>query len=333
MRRQCWKAALAAAMLAIAAPADAQIVIKLTSPTINDRLHEWMKLFPQRLEARAPGKFKGEAYPASQLGPFARMIEGLQLGTVEFTLLPGEFLVGVDKRFGVLGAPMLLDDLDHGYRAVHHPDFKATFWKLGEPKGIMVAGDLCETDTDYAFRAPVHSLDDFNGKKIRVFPSAMERETLRRLGASAAPMPLDEVTAAIQQGTIDSIKAGIPGFMGLKMYAVAKYLIRTSETLVCSMRFMSKPWFDKLPAELQPIVLEEALKTDEIIHDYAVKDMVRLYAGWRQNGGEIKELTPAERDDLRKRIGTVGDDVANADPELHDAFATWKRIAEATRKK
>jgi len=332
MLRTCFTAALCAVLSLLAAPAESQIVMKLTSPTINDSLHEWMKLLPQRLEARAPGKFKGEAYPASQLGPFARMIEGLQLGTIEFTLLPGEFLVGVEKRFGVLGAPMLLDDLDHGYRAVHHPEFMQTFWKLGEPKGIMVAGDLCETDTNFGFRTPVRSLDDFNGKKIRVFPSAMERETLRRLGASAAPMPLDEVTAAIQQGAIDGIKAGIPGFMGLKMYAVAKYLIRTRETLVCSMRFMSKPWFDKIPSDLQKILLEEALKTDEIIHDYAVKDMVRLYDGWKQNGGEVKELTPAERTDLNRRIGSVGEDVASADPDLREHYTLWKRITETTRK-
>src|SRR6185436_7942797 len=109
MLRTCFTAALCAVLSLLAAPAESQIVMKLTSPTIND----------------------------SQLGPFARMIEGLQLGTIEFTLLPGEFLVGVEKRFGVLGAPMLLDDLDHGYRAVHHPEFMQTFWKLGEPKGIM----------------------------------------------------------------------------------------------------------------------------------------------------------------------------------------------------
>jgi TRAP-type C4-dicarboxylate transport system substrate-binding protein len=68
MLRTCFTTALCAVLSLLAAPAESQIVMKLTSPTINDSLHEWMKLLPQRLEARAPGKFKGEAYPASQLG-------------------------------------------------------------------------------------------------------------------------------------------------------------------------------------------------------------------------------------------------------------------------
>jgi TRAP-type transport system periplasmic protein len=324
--------AVCVALSFLAMPADGQVVLKLTSPTINDAPHEWMKVFSQRLEARAPGKFKPEIYPAGQLGPFPRMIEGLQLGTVEFYMLPGEFLVGVDKRFGVLGAPMMLDDLDHGYRAVHHADFREKFWKLGEPKGIMVVSDLCDTDTSFAFRIPIHSLDEFNGKKLRVFPSAMERESVRRLGAAAAPMPLEEVTTAITQGTIDGIKSGISGLMGLKAYTVAKYLVRTGESFVCSMRFMSKPWFDKLPAELQKVVLEEALDTDKTIHEFGVNLWRRLYAEWKQGGGELKELTPVERADLKRRIGTVGEDVANADPDLREYYGIWKRIADATRK-
>ena len=97
-----WKTALAvigsAVALGMASPASAQVEIKMTGPTINDALHEWMKTYAARLDKAAPGKFKGSVYPASQLGSIPRMVEGMQLGTIEVALLPPEF----NRRFAAL---------------------------------------------------------------------------------------------------------------------------------------------------------------------------------------------------------------------------------------
>ena len=46
-------------------------------------------------------------------------------------------------------------------------------------------------------------LADFSGKKLRVNATAMEREEMRQLGATAVPMPLNEVLPSLQRGVID----------------------------------------------------------------------------------------------------------------------------------
>ena len=51
-------------------------------------------------------------------------------------------------------------------------------------------------------------LSDFNGKKLRVNATAMEREKMRRLGATAVPMPLNEVMPSLQRGVIDGTMSG-----------------------------------------------------------------------------------------------------------------------------
>ena len=84
-----------ATLALITAPATAQTyTLKIGNATINDVQHEWQKRWGARVEKRAGGRIKVEIYPASQIGSIPRMIEGLQLGTLEAWIGPPEFVVG-----------------------------------------------------------------------------------------------------------------------------------------------------------------------------------------------------------------------------------------------
>jgi TRAP-type transport system periplasmic protein len=54
--------------------AQAPIVMKLGTATINDAQHEWMKVFAKIVDQNSKGRIKVEIYPASQLGQSPRMI-------------------------------------------------------------------------------------------------------------------------------------------------------------------------------------------------------------------------------------------------------------------
>src|SRR5580658_10684317 len=131
--------ALAAASLA-PAPAAAQgappYVMKLSLATINDAQHEWCKRFSAMVEKDSGGRIKGEIYPASQLGPIAREVEGVQFGAIQGFVGPPEFLVGVDERYEVLSAPGLITDLPHEVRAVKDPELQKMMLSFGADKGI-----------------------------------------------------------------------------------------------------------------------------------------------------------------------------------------------------
>jgi len=67
------------AALNMAAPAVAhaqQFTMKLSSPTVNDAPHEWMKAFKAGVEQRSGGRIKVLVYPASQLGQIPATVEG-----------------------------------------------------------------------------------------------------------------------------------------------------------------------------------------------------------------------------------------------------------------
>jgi TRAP-type C4-dicarboxylate transport system substrate-binding protein len=259
------------------------------------------------------------------------MVQGVQLGTIEMTMTPPAFLSGVDPRFAVLSAPGIFDDLMHGFRTVHDPAFKKAFWSIGDAKGLKLVSLTCDAPTDYATSTPIRKLSDFKGRKLRVFGSKLEIETLRRLGAAGVPMPLSEVVPAIQQKTIDGNKAGITIFVPFKYQRIAKYVLKPGEGLICSGRFVSKVWFDKLAPDLQKAILDQALATDPLNQAWTLKFVERMYQVWVKAGGELAELPPEDQAEFLRRLSTVGDDVLKDRPAVLETYRVMKEAAQRTR--
>ena len=126
-----------ATLCGAAAAQDKTIVMKLSTATLNDAQHEWMKRFAAAIEKNTNGRIKGEVYPASQLGSIPRQIEGTQLGSIQAWVGPPEFLVGVDQRFELLSVPGLIQNDQHAVKIITDPEFSKAFLALGANKGLI----------------------------------------------------------------------------------------------------------------------------------------------------------------------------------------------------
>src|SRR4051812_12300150 len=123
-------------VLATSAASAQQFTMKLSSPTVNDVVHEWMKAFKAGVEQRAGGRIKVEIYPANQLGQIPATVEGVALGTIEFTAPAVGFLIGLEPRFQVLDAAGLFDSVEHGQKVLTDPDIRRRLAGFGESKGV-----------------------------------------------------------------------------------------------------------------------------------------------------------------------------------------------------
>src|SRR5712691_6989181 len=320
-----------ALMLGVVPAAAQTYTLKIGNATINDVQHEWQKRWGARVEKRSGGRIKVEIYPASQIGSIPRMIEGLQLGTLEAWIGPPEFVVGHDPRFQVLGAPGLFHDMDHAYRVLADGKFRETVLALGEAKSLKGVSLIVYGPTTYTTRKPVRKLDDFKGLKIRVFASPMQTLAVARLGATAAPMPLDEVLPALQRGAIDGNRTGITISTAFKYYDVVKTLTETHDAMVTSIAMVSKPWYDKLPADLQKILMEEGEAVQKELFDWTVDFNNKSRQIWTEHGGELIKLPPADQAEMMKRLSTVGDEVVASQPRLKDVYELMVNTAKAKR--
>lgn len=332
--RRAAMAAVAAALVAPAPQAWAQrtYTMKLANATINDVQHQWQKQFKQRIEARAGDRLKVEIYPASQLGTIPRMVEGLLLGTIESFVTPTSFVVGTDPRFQVMDAPGVFDSPEHVHRIINDPEFREHFRKIGEDKGLKTVAIFFNSPMVVLSHRPIRVLDDFKGQKIRTFASPLQMAPLQRLGATPVPMPLSEVMSALRSGSIDGMLAGIPILSAFKYYDAAKAVTVTHSSMVISMGLVSKLWFDRLPTDLQRIIVEEGRNAQEGLLEWAVANLERANGIWTDNGGELIRLPPDHRAQMMAEMSAVAGKLFAADEELNAEFQTLMRYVEKHRR-
>src|ERR1700738_1936683 len=124
-----------AGLPALAPRAQAQggktYVMKLSTATVNDTQHEWLKRFAAAVEKDSGGRIKPEIYPASQLGSIPRQIEGVQFGSIQGWMGPPEFLVGGDERFEAMTAPGLFTTHDQVMKVMLDPETQKMVYGLG----------------------------------------------------------------------------------------------------------------------------------------------------------------------------------------------------------
>ena len=314
-----------------AARAAENYVMKVTLPTLNDTLHQTAKNFAAAVEKDSGGRIKTEVYPASQLGSIPRQIEGLQFGAIQGGIIPPEFFVGVDERFEVMTAPGLVDSMAHGLRLSADPQMLKLMLGLGADKGLHGVGMFVTQPSSVVSRTPIRHLDDFKGKKLRVFASQFQSEALARLGATPVAMTLGDVLPALQQGAIDGALAGMTVYTNFHYQDAAKYVTETGQPTVFIIVEISKKWYDSLPADLQQIVDRDGAAESLKIAPRATEIYEGARKGWTSAGGELISLPQSEQASMMATLASVGEDVAKAKPAVREAYQAVIAGAQRTR--
>ena len=311
--------------MAVAMPTmAADFVMKISTPTINDLQHEWMKRFETELEKATEGRIDVQLFPASQLGPIPNVIEGLQLGTIEANITPSEFYVGVDPRFQVPAAPGLFESMEDARNKLYDPKVRKHLLNMGVDKGIVGISLLVYGPQGLATREPIKTLADLSGKRIRVLASDTEIGTIKSLGAAAVPMPLNEVSASLQQGGIDGTSTVLDVFVALKIDAVAPNVLQTGLWYLNSVASVSKVWFDALPKDLQDAIFATAKRLEPEMFERQLERDKQNKITWTERGGKLVKLSSEEQKIAQDRAAKVAKEFLEANPAVRETYELIK---------
>lgn len=304
-----------------------EIKMKLATATVNDVQTEAIQRFAERLEKRSDGRIKTELYPAAQLGSNTRMIEGLQFGTIEFYTGPAAYLVGVDSRYQVMDMPGVFEDARHAQRTFSDPEFRDYFMAMGESKGLVGLGLYIYGNTAFVTKFEGKELADFKGKKLRVLASRVERKGAELMGATAVPVDFSEMLTALQQGTIDGIKSSPPAFTSLKLYNIVDNITATEDGVMGEVMLVSKAWWDKLPADIQAILKEEAQALEPELYDFVLEDQAKAYKTWEEQGGTVFQLPTEERTELLANMKNATIELLSENKKNKEALELTLKVA------
>jgi TRAP-type C4-dicarboxylate transport system substrate-binding protein len=324
-------ALLAAAFLALAAPAQAQTVMKLASATINDVQHEWQKVFVAELAKRVGDRVKTEIYPASQLGAIPRMVEGVLLGTIESFVTPTSFLVPTDPRFTIYDVPGLFRSAEHVAAVIHDPAYRDHFETLFLERGIRVVGAIYNSPTLVLTKKPAPKLEDLKGLKIRTFASPLQMEPMKSLGAIPVPLALTEVIPQLQSGGLDGMLAGMPILTAFKYYDVAKYVTDLNFAQIISINVINENWFKAQPKDVQDAIRDAGRAAERQVFAWGVENLKKSNDAWRANKGEILTLAPAEQEAMMASFVALGTRIVEQNPAAKAEFVKLKAVVDAKK--
>jgi TRAP-type C4-dicarboxylate transport system substrate-binding protein len=314
--------------LAPAAPAAAaDFTMKIGTATINETQHQFIKFYKDEVEKASGGRIEVQIYPASQLGPIPREIEGVQLGNIQGYVGPVDFFVGVDPRFGVFSTPMLFRDDANAAKTVRDAAIQKAMFDLAAPKRMVGIATLSLGASDYGAKNAIMKLSDFSGKKLRINGTEMERQKMAKLGATGVGMPLSEVVPALDQGTIDGTISGLSVFVSFKMNDLLKVVTVTNDTFIISIAVLSKPWLDTLPPDLQKIVIGSGAAVQAKAQQWEVDFTKKLEGDWVAVGGTVHTLSADDLAQMKTLLDPVGDAATKDQPAVHDMLQMVRAAA------
>lgn len=297
------------------AATGAKYTMKIAFATVNDIQHEWAKRMKERVEKRTNGQIEVQIFPSSQLGNNQRMLEGVQLGTIEATIQPPEFMTGFEPRYQIGALPFLFQDMDQAFKVLSTPAISQEFLGLAKDKGVQGVGYYIYGPSGIESHISVRTPDDLKGKKIRVLGAPVEVATMAAYGAAGVPMPLDAVITGLQQRTIDGVQTAAMVATPFKFYDLVKYFNATNHYMITTLAVVSTKWLNSLPADLQKAVTEESAALEKELFDFAKKRNSDDLKVWKDSSkNELVELTPQERKVFQERSAGVYDTFLKDNP-------------------
>jgi tripartite ATP-independent transporter DctP family solute receptor len=223
-----------------------------------------MVRFAQLVRERTAGRVAVQIHHSRQLGDERQVVEGLQLGTMHLTVTSTGPLGGFVPDMNVLDLPFLFRDSAHAYKVL---DGEIGRGLLAKFDAVGIKG-LAFWENGFRHvttaKKPVERPADLKGLKIRVMENRVHQAAFRQLGADATPMAWGEVFTSLQQGLLDAQENPIPIVSTFKLYEVQKYLALTGHVYSPAPVLMSKKSWDRMPAEIQQIVLKTAVEVSAV---------------------------------------------------------------------
>jgi TRAP-type C4-dicarboxylate transport system substrate-binding protein len=217
---------------------------------------------------------------------------------------------------------------EHARRVLNVPEFRKIFSDFSMTRGMVPIGYHVYDHQSVVFKTPVTNLAGFAGKRTRVLASETEQASIASLGAAPVPMSLPEVMPALQQGTIDAVSSALNVYVAFRYQDIAPNVVDTGLWMLTTTSMVSKVFYDKLPADLQKIVMETGVKLEPATHKWQVERIARDTKLWSDRGGKMVKLSAAEQADAEKRVNAAVQTVLEKNAPSKELYSKLKAIAD-----
>jgi tripartite ATP-independent transporter DctP family solute receptor len=317
--------AIACAGMPVRARAQSTITLRISSSLTADQNsahYIWFQRFAANLKTAAGPGVAPDFFPNSQLGKEADVVQQVKVGSIDIMLTGSSIWATVAPEFGMLDLGYVLDNYAHMARALDGGVGARLAEILRNRTGctIMGWGSHFAARSVYT-KAPVTSLAELKGVKLRVLPTSAFIDTFKLMGAVPTPIPFNELYTAVQTGVVDGFEHDASTVLATKLYEVTRHCFLTEHLFPPMVAVIGKRGLEKIPADIRQAFLQAAQEASLYQRAQAAEKGRKAFEELRKLGITFHPMPKAERDALRRQMeGQLWPAFANQYPPTRPLF-------------
>ena len=187
--------------------------------------------FADLVQQQTGGKVVIQVKANGEYGSEQQVWEQLAIGGVDFARVSLSAATDDLPRLNVLLLPYLYRNADHMWRVLDG-SIGAEFLQDFTAHGRVGLSWYDAGARSFYARQPVRSLNDLQGKTIRVQDSQIVIDMIRLLGAVPETTAYSDVYSAFETGQIDAAENNWPAYYSMEHYKVARYYMADEHSRV-----------------------------------------------------------------------------------------------------
>ncbi len=334
MKRILGAAAMAAAVaigaMTAAAESPVRLKIESTYPTKLVQLGTLGKRLEQTINTISGGSIRVKLYEPGALVPALEVFDAVKSGAVDAGWSTPGYWQGKEPALALFAA------VPFGPSA---GEYLAWMWYGGGEKmmqeiyhrhGIhsIICGVIAPEASGW-FRAPVKSITELKGKKMRFF--GLGAKVMQKLGVDTQLLAAADIYPALERGTIDATEFSMPAIdLNLGFYQIAKHYYFPGwhqQSTLFELLINKKKW-DAM-SDRQKAILETACRANVAI-GFAEGEAIQFGAikKLQEKGVTLHKWSKEDLDILRKAWNEVAAELAAQNADFRKAWESLQKFRE-----
>ena len=254
---------------------------------------------------RSGGRLYVDYRPLAQLGGERDVINKLKMGAVDGMLCSSVAAANVAPKLGVVNLPFVVDSFAKLEKFRNTPALWNPFRDAALSQGIMVTDITGYGTYGWATTTPVRNLAEAKKVNFRIAQAPVNADIYKAWGLKFTVMPWPDVPQALQTGVITGLDHTAIVCNLTKKFEVAHYFTEVNYAQGLFIHLMNKRWFDRLPPDLQKILLDVIAEQSAKTRAATVLQQQQQIAAAEAHGVKFFKLSAKDHQTLVREAAPV----------------------------
>ena len=257
---------------------------------------------------KSGGRLYVDFRPLSQLGGEKDVISKLKLGAIQGMMSSSVAAANISDLIGIVNLPYVIDTFDKLDKFRNTPELWQPFADGAMKQGLLVADITGYGPYGWATTTPVKTIEDARNTNFRIAEAPVNTDTYKAWGLKFTVMPWPDVPQALQTGVITGLDHTAIVCNITKKFTIAKYFTDLDYAQGLFVHFINKRWLDKLPKDLQEILLSVIAEESKNTRELTRLQYDTQVAKAKEAGVEFIRLSEDDINELKKMAEPVLED-------------------------